>query len=78
MGLARRKDPRTIELLLKELAETDVESTAIDAAEELGHPELLPALEQLKKRWPNNRREEEEWLDKAIASCKGFPEERRG
>ena len=76
MGLARRKDPRTVGLLLKELAEEDVDSMAIDAAEELGDPALLPALTLLKKRWPENRREEEEWLDKAIASCMGMPEER--
>jgi HEAT repeat protein len=76
MGLARRKDPRTAGLLLQELAEEDVDSMAIDAAEELGDPALVSALTQLKKRWPENRREEEEWLDKAIASCKGIPEER--
>jgi HEAT repeat protein len=78
MGLARRKDLRTTTLLLKELAEEDVDSMAIDAAEEFGNPDLLPALLQLKKRWPENRREEEEWLDRAIASCKGIPEEHRG
>lgn len=77
MGLARRKDPRTAGLLLKELAEEDVDSMAIDAAEELGDRELVPALLKLKDRWPENRHEEEEWLDKAISSCLGIPDERK-
>jgi HEAT repeat protein len=69
VGLARRKDPRVLDLLQSELANPDVDIMAIDAAQELGDIRLLPALLQLKDNWPKERREEEEWLDRAIASC---------
>jgi HEAT repeat protein len=76
-GLARRKDPRTVDLLLKELAADDVDIMVIDAAEELGDSRLLPALKRLKKHWPEDRGEEEESLDKAIFSCRLNPEKTR-
>jgi HEAT repeat protein len=75
VGLARRKDPRIFARLERELAEEDVDITAIDAAEELGDSRLISALLNLKERWPKERLEEEEWLDRAIASClRGLPE----
>lgn len=74
-GLARRKDPRVAELLLQELDADQVDIMIIDAAEEFADPSLLPALMKLKVRWPLERVEEEQWLDKAIQSCSGYPEE---
>jgi len=71
VGLARRKDQRAFDPLLEELTEDDVDEMAIEAAEELGDPRLLSALQELKHRWPESRSREEEWLDKAIASCTG-------
>ena len=73
-GLARRKDPRVAELLLHELAGEQVDIMIIDAATEFADPVLLPALMKLKVRWPLERGEDEEWLDKAIQSCSGYPQ----
>jgi hypothetical protein len=73
VGLARRKDPRVLELLLKELTSKSVGLEAIEAAEELCDPRLIPALVDLKKWWPGNSRSNAEWLDRVIASCSGEP-----
>ena len=77
-GLARRKDPRVRDLLLRELAAENVDIMIVDAAQELGDALLLPALLELKQRWPADRRDEEDWLDKAIESCSGFAERDSG
>jgi hypothetical protein len=50
----------------------------VDAAEEFGDMLFLPALMELKKRWPAERRDEEDWLDQAIQSCSGFAERDSG
>jgi HEAT repeat protein len=71
-GLARRKDPRARDFLLRELAAENVDIMIVDAAQEFGDALLLPALLELKLRWPAARRDEEEWLDKAIESCGGL------
>jgi HEAT repeat protein len=71
-GLARRKDQRVRDFLLRELAAENVDMMFVDAAQELGDALLLPALMDLKRRWPADRRDEEDWLDKAIESCGGF------
>jgi len=76
-GLARRKDPRIAEILLKELAAEYVEIQTIDAAVEFGDPILLPALKKLKKHWPEDREDEEECLDNAIHSCRKSSEKSR-
>ena len=73
-GLARRKEPRIAEILLKELAAEYVDIQTIDAAVEFGDPILLPALKKLKKHWPEDREDEEECLDNAIHSCRKNPE----
>jgi HEAT repeat protein len=51
VGLARRKDARIIEPLIKELARyPDAEYTySLEAAEEIADPRLLPVLTRLKK-----------------------------
>jgi HEAT repeat protein len=74
-GLARRKDPRVADLLLRELDADQVDIMFIDAAEEFADLSLLPVLMKLKVRWPVERVEEEQWLDKAIQSCSGYPEQ---
>jgi len=71
VGLAYRKDPRIIKPLLEALAADNVDEMAIEAAEELGDPRLLPALLELKDWWPGDSRWDAEMLDKAIASCGG-------
>jgi HEAT repeat protein len=74
-GLARRKDPRVVELLLRELDAEQVDIMIIDAAEQFADPALLPALMKLKVRWPLERIEDEQWLDNAIQSCSGLAKE---
>lgn len=71
VGLARRKDPRIADLLEQQLSGNEVNIMAIDAAEELADPRLVPALLNLKERWPADRAEDEQWLDRAIGSCLG-------
>lgn len=77
-GLARRKDQLVRDLLLRELAAENVDIMFVDAAEEFGDMLFLPALMELKKRWPAERRDEEDWLDQAIQSCSGFAERDSG
>jgi HEAT repeat protein len=50
IGLARRKDERVLPLLIQELGREDVSDLALEAAGEMGHPCLLPALVRLKER----------------------------
>jgi HEAT repeat protein len=69
VGLARRKDPRVLDVLLKELTSKNVGMEAIEAAEELCDPRLIPALVDLKNWWPGESRSNAEWLDRVIASC---------
>ena len=75
VGLAYRKDPRIVVPLLEELAADHVCEMAIEAAEELGAPRLLPALLKLKDWWPVDSKWNAELLDKAIASCSGNSEQ---
>lgn len=48
VGLAKRKDPRAIELVLKALREKSPRVYALIAAREFAHPVFLP---ELKKHW---------------------------
>jgi len=77
VGLARRKDPRVLDVLLKELTSKNVGMEAIEAAEELCDPRLIPALVDLKNWWPGDSRSNAEWLDRVIASCSGSPAEQK-
>ena len=72
VGLARRRDPAVIELLLKELTSASVGVEILEAAEELGDPKLLPALMQLKERYRSDASSNAALLSKAIARCCGI------
>jgi HEAT repeat protein len=70
LGLARREDPRTPELLLDELAHDQVAESTLEAASLISDPRLCPALQSYKSR--TNRESLE--LEKAIsASCAERP-----
>jgi HEAT repeat protein len=65
VGLATRKDPRAFERTLELLQSEAVPRLAVDAAQALGDPRLLPALRDLKGWWDVDT----DLLDKAIARC---------
>lgn len=65
LGLARRKDERVIKPLIKALLAKRVGRLAIEAAQEMGDPRLLPALIALQARWGADDRQ----LQEAIKSC---------
>jgi HEAT repeat protein len=69
-GLARRKDPRVLEPLLKELAEHPG-YFAFDAAEALADPRLYPAL----KRLETSEEDHDRGLAEALEACRPSPEE---
>lgn len=51
VGLARRKDERVIEPLIRGLASANAGNLAIEAAHEVGDARLRPALLRLRERW---------------------------
>jgi HEAT repeat protein len=68
VGLARRKDARAIEPLVKELEryyEAEHVDYSIEAAEEFAHPRLLPVLKALKELADAD----DTRLDEAIRRC---------
>lgn len=67
VGLARRKDERVVEPILRELAKgrDELNRFAIEAAEEIGVSRLLPALMRLK----NDSGDSEDCFDRAIQAC---------
>lgn len=72
VGLAKRKDPRAIELVLKALREESPRAYALIAAREFAHPVFLP---ELKKRWNGlkSHRNLDYWeseLRDAIKACR--------
>lgn len=70
VGLARRKDERVLEPLLRDLARDDAGSLVLDAAEEFADPRLVPALMDLKQRWITaGELKDAESLDSVIAAC---------
>ncbi|WP_066366267.1 HEAT repeat domain-containing protein [Herbidospora mongoliensis] len=63
-GLAKRRDVRVMPVLMRELADPDVGSLYVDAAEEMGDPRLLPLLRRLSSEgWSH------EDLAAAIEAC---------
>ena len=64
-GLARRKDARAAEAISAELNGPDPHDNAIEAADSLADPRLVPALEALRTRRPSNL-----WLEGVIATCR--------
>jgi|PersoiStandDraft_1058852.scaffolds.fasta_scaffold60843_2 HEAT repeat protein len=67
VGLASRKDTRVVEPLKRELSGEAVGSLAIEAAEEISDPRLLPLLQELRSWWDVNP----ELLERAIVACTG-------
>jgi HEAT repeat protein len=68
VGLARRHDERAVEPLIRELsahAASEYGRYAIEAAEELADPRLLPTLEQLKA----SACSDDDRFDEAIRHC---------
>ncbi|MBK7975710.1 MAG: HEAT repeat domain-containing protein [Deltaproteobacteria bacterium] len=65
VGLAIRHDTRVLDPLLRELRADSVSWLAVDAARELGAPELLGALEELLPWWDVDRA----LVEEAIAAC---------
>lgn len=65
IGLAKRKEPRGIILLLECLKSDRVGELYIEAAEMYAHSSLKPALVSLRKWWNVNP----ELLERAIAAC---------
>ena len=64
-GLARRLDERAVEPVLRELAETNVMTFAIEAAGAMPRPEFLPHLEALYAAHPEN-----ETIVQALSRCR--------
>lgn len=52
-GLAQRKDPGTLEALLREVEREEVEYPVVEAAKELGDPRCVAILERLHVRFPD-------------------------
>jgi hypothetical protein len=69
VGLARRKDERVIEPLIKELTSENVGLLALEAAEDVASPRLLPSLLLLKEAWSEDRDRHTGRLDDALRSC---------
>jgi HEAT repeat protein len=65
MGLARRRDRRVIAALAKELSGDCVGTLAVEAAEEIGAPELYVPLVELRTWWDVAP----ELLDHAVRAC---------
>lgn len=65
-GLAKRRAKRTADAIIAELDGPDPSGYAVEAAEELADPRLVPALERLRTRWAGN-----EWLERVIETCRG-------
>ena len=65
VGLAKRKDERVVEVLLRELESGCVGILVVEAAEEIGDVKLYPALVKLKEWWDGDQ----ELLERAIESC---------
>lgn len=68
VGLARRKDTRVIEPLIRELSSGCVGRLTIEAAEAIGDPRLYSALKNLERVWATDS-PDERLLHDALASC---------
>jgi len=69
VGLARRKDERVIEPLIRELTSENVGLLALEAAEEVASHRLLPSLLLLKEAWSEDQDRHTGRLDDALRSC---------
>lgn len=68
VGLARRKDLRVIEPLIRELSLRDPSPLAVEAAEELGSSKLYQVLQNLKFRWETEGYATDK-IDRALVNC---------
>ncbi|HSR99953.1 MAG TPA: HEAT repeat domain-containing protein [Kofleriaceae bacterium] len=70
-GLARRKDASIVPLLSNEIACGNCSRSLLEAAQQLAHPGLLPALIQLRDRQDSGSCDASDWraLENAIAAC---------
>lgn len=66
VGLGARRDLRVLEPLLRELRAESVGTLAVEAARDIGLPELLPALEALAGWWDADPA----LLSEATAACR--------
>ena len=66
LGLAKRKDPRVLPAISRELVRDEVSERAIEAAGQMPHESLLPALEALLSSSPGDQ-----YILDAIAACRG-------
>jgi HEAT repeat protein len=73
VGLARRGDPRAVELVAARLHEP-LDPLVAEAAARLGDPSLVPALRALRDAGAEDI---EGWLDIAIDACEGTPPRHR-
>ena len=69
VGLARRKDPRALEPIIQELSSEHIGILALQAAETLGDPRLLPALFRLEHDWQGDEDSHVKTLRDALRSC---------
>ena|SRR5438270_8722120 len=67
VGLARRKDPRALEPIIQELRSEHIGILALEAAETLGDPRLLPALLRLEHDWQRDEDDHVKTLRDALA-----------
>ena len=65
LGLATRGDLRVLKPLIAELESKVVGSLSVEAARELGHTDLLPALRELQTWWDVDQK----LLSQAVAAC---------
>jgi HEAT repeat protein len=75
VGLARRGDPRVVDLLVQQLEQLEetvnqhIIDAAIAAGKQLGDPQLCPGLERLRQFNLTEREQNE--LEQAVAQCTG-------
>jgi HEAT repeat protein len=69
VGLARRKDGRAVETLIRKLESDSPGRLALEAAEAIGDSRLYPSLAKLKSRWPANGLDAK-LLEDALAKCR--------
>jgi hypothetical protein len=67
VGLARRRDQRSLPLLIEALQEDVVGSLFVEAAAYFAHPDLVKPLEDLRPWWDID----DQLLEEAIQRCSG-------
>jgi HEAT repeat protein len=77
VGLARRRDPRVLNVLLNGLSDPNVGNLFVEAAAHVADERLVPALQALKEQgWESNNEPRPYLLDEALEACRtGVPRE---